>query len=259
MNHREVVAILQQQAKIEPGFTGLVWQKLEEQNPDFFKAYYARLRLKDQIVVFNQLLEEQCGCLRNLPHNSLSLQPHSFPTPQTSAASAYFFQNACSATSPVDLTQNQPPYSGAQDQSRTSVPNNNCPAIVGIVDNNAMRGAQGPLQPVRSPTHGEVVLRKQASFEALHTPLTTNLQSAFDNDGLMGGLNMFPRTFSLSDLTLDLNTQSQEGDNSLAMISGLQEASESARIGGCEDSTRGGLPRNFSMSDMNLDFGGSMP
>ena len=38
MNRREVVVLLQQQTKIEPSFTSLVWQKLEEQNPEFFKA-----------------------------------------------------------------------------------------------------------------------------------------------------------------------------------------------------------------------------
>ena len=38
MNQREVVTLLQQQTKIEPSFTSLVWQKLEEQNPEFFKA-----------------------------------------------------------------------------------------------------------------------------------------------------------------------------------------------------------------------------
>jgi uncharacterized protein (TIGR01589 family) len=58
MNQREVVAILQQQAKIEPDFTALVWQKLEEQNAEFFGAYYLRLRLKDQILAFNSLLEQ---------------------------------------------------------------------------------------------------------------------------------------------------------------------------------------------------------
>ena len=42
MSQREVVYTLNQQAKIEPGFTLLVWQKLEEQNPDFFRAYYTR-------------------------------------------------------------------------------------------------------------------------------------------------------------------------------------------------------------------------
>ena len=33
---------LNAQAQIEPGFTHLVWHKLEEQNPDFFRAYYTR-------------------------------------------------------------------------------------------------------------------------------------------------------------------------------------------------------------------------
>ena len=58
MNQREVVCILREQAKIDPGFTGLVWQKLEEQNPDFFRAYYSRLGLKEQIVVLNQLVAQ---------------------------------------------------------------------------------------------------------------------------------------------------------------------------------------------------------
>ena len=35
--------------QVEPGFTTLVWQKLEEQNPDFFRAYHIRLNLKDQV------------------------------------------------------------------------------------------------------------------------------------------------------------------------------------------------------------------
>ena len=38
MNQREIVTLLQQQTKIEPSFTALVWQKLEEQNPEFFKV-----------------------------------------------------------------------------------------------------------------------------------------------------------------------------------------------------------------------------
>jgi hypothetical protein len=36
-----------------------VWQKLEEENPEFFKAYYLRLMLKNQITAFNKLLEDQ--------------------------------------------------------------------------------------------------------------------------------------------------------------------------------------------------------
>ncbi|XP_066320883.1 uncharacterized protein [Miscanthus floridulus] len=59
MNQKEVVDTLSFQAKIEPSFTELVWQKLEEENRDFFKAYYVRLMLMNQIVAFNKLLEQQ--------------------------------------------------------------------------------------------------------------------------------------------------------------------------------------------------------
>jgi hypothetical protein len=63
-----VVSQLQQQFKIEPCFTQLVWQKLEEQNQEFFKAYYTRLKLKDQIVLFNHLLDEQVKMFGRMPH-----------------------------------------------------------------------------------------------------------------------------------------------------------------------------------------------
>ncbi|KAK1603055.1 hypothetical protein QYE76_037691 [Lolium multiflorum] len=59
MSQKEVVHTLSHEAKIEPSFTQLVWQKLEEENPEFFKAYYLRLMLKDQITAFNKLLEDQ--------------------------------------------------------------------------------------------------------------------------------------------------------------------------------------------------------
>lgn len=41
-----------------------VWQKLEEQNPDFFKAYYTRLKVKDQIELFNTMLEYHAQVLQ---------------------------------------------------------------------------------------------------------------------------------------------------------------------------------------------------
>ncbi|PKI76674.1 hypothetical protein CRG98_002983 [Punica granatum] len=59
MNKDEVVKTLLHRARIDPGFTTLVWQKLEEENADFFRAYYIRLKLKKQILLFNHLLEHQ--------------------------------------------------------------------------------------------------------------------------------------------------------------------------------------------------------
>lgn len=40
-------------------FPLLVWQRLEEENPEFFSAYNVQLVLKKQITLFNQLLEQQ--------------------------------------------------------------------------------------------------------------------------------------------------------------------------------------------------------
>jgi uncharacterized protein (TIGR01589 family) len=66
MTRDEVVSILRAQATVEPGFTALVWQKLEEQNPEFFRCYYTRLKLKAQVVMFNHLLEQQVGVVQRM-------------------------------------------------------------------------------------------------------------------------------------------------------------------------------------------------
>eukprot|EP00798_Chlamydomonas_sp_ICE-L_P009137 gene9137-16260_t len=90
MTQKDVAGNLKQQHKIEPEFTNLVWQKLEEQNPDFFKAYYLRLQVKDQIVMFNYLLEQQVmmvqwlqmGWMENV---SMMAQPSMPPMPALGA------------------------------------------------------------------------------------------------------------------------------------------------------------------------------
>ncbi|EYU20797.1 hypothetical protein MIMGU_mgv1a011785mg [Erythranthe guttata] len=66
MSEREVVSTLLQQAEIEPGFTELVWQKLETENQEFFRAYHLRLLVKDQILRFNQLLEKQVDLIHQV-------------------------------------------------------------------------------------------------------------------------------------------------------------------------------------------------
>jgi len=76
MSKTEVEVALQQQAHINPAFTSLVWQKLEQQNPDFFKGYYLRLNLKDQITAFNYLVTQQLQLM-----NTVSSKPLSVPLP----------------------------------------------------------------------------------------------------------------------------------------------------------------------------------
>lgn len=56
-------------------FWWLVWQKLEEENADFFRAYYIRLKLKKQIIMFNHLLEHQYHLMKYPVHPKLPLAP----------------------------------------------------------------------------------------------------------------------------------------------------------------------------------------
>ncbi|KAL6051556.1 Helicase with zinc finger protein [Balamuthia mandrillaris] len=64
MNQTEVITALHLQANIEPSFTNLIWLKLEEQNPEFFKAYHMKLRVKEQITAFNYIVSQQAQLLQ---------------------------------------------------------------------------------------------------------------------------------------------------------------------------------------------------
>lgn len=75
MNRGEVVRTLSSRARIEPGFTTLVWQKLEEENSEFFRAYYIRLKLKKQIILFNHLLEHQYHLMKYPVQPKVPLTP----------------------------------------------------------------------------------------------------------------------------------------------------------------------------------------
>uniref|UniRef100_A0A1D1YZU6 Ribosomal RNA small subunit methyltransferase H n=1 Tax=Anthurium amnicola TaxID=1678845 RepID=A0A1D1YZU6_9ARAE len=77
MNQKEVVETLELNARIEPGFTELVWQKLEEENREFFEAYHVRLMLKNQINIFNQLLQKQVELMHGIhPAGAVSVSLH---------------------------------------------------------------------------------------------------------------------------------------------------------------------------------------
>ncbi|XP_074555949.1 uncharacterized protein LOC141811794 [Curcuma longa] len=75
LNRGEVVRMLSNRARIEPGFTTLVWQKLEEENSEFFRAYYIRLKLKRQIILFNHLLEHQYHLMKYPVQPKIPLAP----------------------------------------------------------------------------------------------------------------------------------------------------------------------------------------
>ncbi|XP_024986297.1 uncharacterized protein LOC112521586 [Cynara cardunculus var. scolymus] len=77
MTQKQVIDILYEQEKVEPSFTELVWQKLEEQNQEFFKGYHLRLMVKEQIVEFNKLLDRQAALMHQLGPTGVGFQPKS--------------------------------------------------------------------------------------------------------------------------------------------------------------------------------------
>ncbi|XAR69599.1 Angiotensin-converting enzyme 2 [Bertholletia excelsa] len=58
MSRKEVIATLLDQ-NIKREYIEPVLKSLEKENPEFFKAYYIRLIVKDQINQFNKLLDRQ--------------------------------------------------------------------------------------------------------------------------------------------------------------------------------------------------------
>ncbi|GMH28331.1 hypothetical protein Nepgr_030174 [Nepenthes gracilis] len=75
MNREQTMSVLSQRAKIEPGFTELVWARLEDENCDFFEAYRLRLALKEQILLFNELLKKQAELMNQVQSPDSSSLP----------------------------------------------------------------------------------------------------------------------------------------------------------------------------------------
>ncbi|XP_011089726.1 uncharacterized protein LOC105170595 isoform X2 [Sesamum indicum] len=93
MNKKEVINALIIQDNIEPHFTEIVWQRLEEENQEFFKAYYMKLLVKDQIMEFNRLLSQQVELMHRIGFSGIppmftSNGSHISPSQHISTSSA---------------------------------------------------------------------------------------------------------------------------------------------------------------------------
>ncbi|XP_006288158.2 uncharacterized protein LOC17882699 [Capsella rubella] len=222
MNQKEVVDTLLDQAKIEPGFTELVWLKLEEENREFFKAYYLRLMVKHQIIEYNKLLEQQFNHMHptrgssvqnriasHLP--SMNQQPLCFEHKDSDQSSPYrSYLNGGSAIntnipSYVDFSTNSrrfdPPHKLLSSQAT------NIPLMQGMIKSETVYSNCAPYiygGEARS-TVGEAPIASfsnDSSSQSLNDPLVDADASTF------GFLGQIPRNFSLSDLTTDFSQSS---------------------------------------------------
>ncbi|KAF5747949.1 hypothetical protein HS088_TW05G00680 [Tripterygium wilfordii] len=244
MNQKEVVETLLVQAKIEPGFTELVWQKLEEENQDFFRAYYLRLMVKDQIIKFNKLLEQQVRLMHQIQPAGVVSMPTSNGShiPQLHHNSALYateqagpalkeenlqhgigsrlpdvFSNGGSSL----LTNMHDPIDMSSQASRIDVPHNLLPTQSSNIS--LIQGINGGMIKTETGYYGSSpymfgaeshVLEARlpigdtsvASFSSVESSTRSLNETLLDADSAsFGYLHQIPRNFSLSDLTADFS------------------------------------------------------
>lgn len=246
MNQKEVVDTLLDQAKIEPGFTELVWQKLEEENGEFFKAYYLRLMVKQQIQEFNKLLEQQVQLMgqvhpTGLASLSTSNGSHIAPMPQNSAC--------------------YPPEQTGPGLKREDLHHSIAASLPNVFGNGGSSLHSGMHAAVEIPAHPGRVDAQPAM-----------LSSQGSNMGLMHGINgsmvksepdfvgSTPYMFGAGGNVLE--ARPPVGDASVTSYSSVESSSQPLNESLLDADISsfgflGQIPRNFSLSDLTADFNNS--
>lgn len=241
MNRDEVVKTLLTRARIDPGFTTLVWQKLEEENADFFRAYYIRLKLKKQILLFNHLLEHQYHLMKfpvppkvplapiqngihplpvnNLPMGYPVLQQPPMPAPgQPHLESMGCGISSCHVVNGVPATGNFHPI--RMNSGNNMVMENNTADMAPVVPPSSAMSSMSemPVSPTSVASSGHFPFTASeisgigVDSSALDTAFTSDVASSvglqLGPDGGAGtsrSLDQIQWNFSLSDLTADLS------------------------------------------------------
>ncbi|KAK1321399.1 hypothetical protein QJS10_CPA03g01709 [Acorus calamus] len=222
MNQKEVVETLLFQAKIEPGFTELVWQKLEEENQEFFKAYRVRLMLKHQIIMFNQLLGEQAALMvhqnsvRYASEHTASARSDNFCRPLSPSAVVNGGRSSMyQSMQPVPDTSR---HAGKIEISPHLLPSQNMPMelLPGMNGMTIKSESEFSNHSDFSFSSGGDILETHpiigdASLASLNSTETHPLGEPLpDPDSTQFGyLSQIPRNFSLSDLTADFSQSAE--------------------------------------------------
>ncbi|XP_019164885.1 PREDICTED: uncharacterized protein LOC109161036 isoform X2 [Ipomoea nil] len=243
MNRDEVVKTLLNRARIDPGFTTLVWQKLEEENADFFRAYYIRLKLKKQIILFNHLLEHQYHLMKypgppkvplapiqnginTMPVNNLPMGYPVLQQPPVPAAGQPHLDSmgisSCHVVNGVPAPSNFHPNPMRMNSGNDMVIETSAPDVSAAAPpSNAMSSMPDmPVSPTQAASSGHFPFT--ASEISGMGVDTSAIDTAFASDASSVGLQLptdngtgnsrdflrslaqFPWNFSLSDLTADL-------------------------------------------------------
>ncbi|WOL08281.1 hypothetical protein Cni_G17034 [Canna indica] len=235
MNRGEVVRTLSNRARIEPGFTTLVWQKLEEENSEFFRAYYIRLKLKKQIILFNHLLEHQYHLMKYPVQPKVPLAP---------------IQNGVHPM-PVNLPMGYPvlpqhpmPATGQPHVDPMGCGLSSCHVVNGIP-------APGSFHPIRlnSGTNGT----NEAGHTAPPCSAISSMSEMAVSPASVASSNHFPFTPEISGIGMDASALDTTFPSDVANSGGLHLGSDG--VGPSRDSIRSlGQLWNFSLSDLTADL-----
>ncbi|CAN4121241.1 unnamed protein product [Withania somnifera] len=238
MNKDEVVKTLLNRARIDPGFTTLVWQKLEEENADFFRAYYIRLKLKKQIILFNHLLEHQYHLMK-------------YPVPPKVPLR---MQNGIS-TMPVNNLPmgypvlQQPPHPAAGQPHFDPMGMSSCHVVNGVP-------APSNYQPMQMNSGNDMVVEMSASDVAPAVPPSNAMSDLPVSPASVASTGHFPFTASeISGMGIDTSALETSFPSDVASSVGLQLLADNG-VGNSRDLLRSldQIPWDFSLSDLTADL-----
>lgn len=271
MSQKEVVNALHTQAHVEPTFTMLVWQKLEASNPAFFRTYYTWLRIKDQVVAYNYLVDQHNA----LAHKGAMVGAGNHGTapsnggwigqPQPPMPHGGFNTHA----PPVDAGGWGPPM-GGNDRNPSLPPWFDSGS--GGVDGHGGKNGGGNMPKNSSTNSLDLLLTRDPSTGNINgfdshqfpgnTPPSANGGGRLSFHGL--GLGPIPRNLSISDLSLDICREFTEDAAMLNLLPAMDEmgggsggaggrGGSGAADGGTEGGGAGGAGKAVPESGLSLE------
>ncbi|KAH1258004.1 hypothetical protein GmHk_03G007847 [Glycine max] len=233
------------------------WQKLEEENEEFFKAYYARLVLKQQIMQFNKLLDQQVQLMQlhssavaSLPMSNGSHIPavSSLPNSNGSHIPAIPENPACYTSDRTQTSLKPENMQHAVDSRLSNVFNNggsslhtSMPAAVDMsVHGNRINGpasvlsAQSANMGLIQGMNGGGMIKSEPGYSGCSPYMFSTEGNVLETRPTIGGAsvtsftNVESNSHSLNEAVLDPDT------SSFGFL--------------------GQIPRNFSLSDLTADF-----
>lgn len=244
MNRDEVVKTLLNRARIDPGFTTLVWQKLEEENADFFRAYYIRLKLKKQIILFNHLLEHQYHLMKYSVAPKVPLAPIQngiHPMPVNNLPMGY------PVLPPPPMPAPGQPHLDSMGHGISS-----CHVVNGVP-------APSNFQPMRMNSGNEMVMGTSSADATPVAPPNGGMASMSDlhiSPTSVASSDHFPFTASeIAGMGVDTSALDTAFQSDVGSSIGLQLPPDGG-AGNSKDSLRslGQIPWNFSLSDLTADL-----